>query len=128
MRQQQYQVWAIGDLLIRQEGSDVLNPEAGIGAVKPDGRMVVFQCPLIERLGVLRYRGRGRTLDMRKDRIEDERGLVREVLDVLREVTVEDREESQMVVLERHPVGEVQRPERSDPSLPSSAMASRPIS
>ena len=66
----------------------------------------------IERLGVLRYRGRRRAVDMRKDRVEDERGLVGEVLDVLLEIAVEDREEAQVVVLEGHPMGEMQRPDR----------------
>ena len=39
---------------VGQQNFDVLNPEARIGAVEPDGRIVVVQCPLIERLGVLR--------------------------------------------------------------------------
>src|SRR5438270_3227453 len=42
-------------LAIGQQGSNVQNRDAWIGTVKPNGRIVVFQCPLIERLGVLCY-------------------------------------------------------------------------
>ena len=73
---------------------------------------MLCQCPLIERLGVLCDRGWRRASDMRKDSIENERGLVCEVLDVLREITVVDREETDVVVLKGHPIGEMQRPKR----------------
>ena len=81
-------------LAIGQQGFDVLNREARIGAVKPDRRVVVCQCPLIERLGVLGDRGRRRTVDMWKESIENERGLVCKVLDVRLEITVVDCEEA----------------------------------
>ena len=77
--------------------------------------MVVLQPPLIERLRVLRY-WRGRcTDDMGKERVENERCLVGEVLEVLLHVAVEDGEEAEMVVLERHEVRDVERPDRVRP-------------
>ena len=48
---------------------------------------------------------------MWKESIEDVRGLVRKVLEVLLHVTVEDREEADVVVLEGHKVGDMQRPD-----------------
>ena len=54
-------------LAIGQQRSDVLNREAGIGAVEPDGRIVVVQSPLIERLGVLCDRGWRRADDVWKN-------------------------------------------------------------
>ena len=51
-----------------------------------------------------------RANDMWKESIEHERGLVGEVLEILLEITVEDREEAYVVVLKRHPMGEMQRP------------------
>ncbi len=87
-------------------------PRPGIGAVEPDGRIVVLQRPLIERLGVLRDWGGRPALDVREDCVEEHRSLLGEVLDVLLEVTVVDGEEGQVVVLERHPMSEMQRPKR----------------
>ena len=66
----------------------------------------------MERLGVLCYWGGRRANDMGKDRVEGDRSLLGEVLDVLLEITVVDGEEAQVVVLEEHPIGEVQRPNR----------------
>ena len=47
-----------------------------------------------------------------KSGIEHNRALVREVLDVLLEITVVDREEAHVVVLKGHPMGEMHRPNR----------------
>ena len=49
---------------------------------------------------------------MWKESIENVRGLVREVLEVLLHITVKDREEADVVVLEGHEVGDMQRPNR----------------
>ena len=80
--------------MIGQQGFDVLNREAWIGAVEPDRRIVVCQSPLIECFGVLCYGGWGRALYMWKESIEDERGLICKILDVLLEIAIVDREEA----------------------------------
>ena len=49
---------------------------------------------------------------MWKDRIEDERGLVCEVLNILRKFTAEDSEEAYRFLVEGHPMREVQRSDR----------------
>ena len=49
---------------------------------------------------------------MRKESIENVRGLVGKVLEVLLHITVKDREEADVVVLEGHEVGDMQRPNR----------------
>ena len=97
---------------IGQQGFDVLDREAWVGAVKPDGWVVVGQPPLVERLGVLGHRGRRAANDVGEESIENERGLVGKVLEVLVHITVEDGEEAYVVVLKRDKVGEMQRPQR----------------
>ena len=97
--------------VIGQQGPDVLDREAGVGAVEPDGWVVVRHPPLVERLGVLGHRGRRPANDVGEESIENERGLVGKVLEVLVHITVEDREEAYVVVLKRHKVGEMQRPQ-----------------
>ena len=47
-----------------------------------------------------------------KSSIENERGLVRKVLEVLLHITVVDREEAYVVVLKGHEMGDMQRPNR----------------
>ncbi len=47
---------------------------------------------------------------MWKESIESERGLVGEVLDVLLEITIEDGEEAQVIVLKGHKMAEMQSP------------------
>ena len=49
---------------------------------------------------------------MREERIEGEGGLVCKVLEVLLHITVEDGEEAYVIVLKRHKVGDMQRPDR----------------
>jgi hypothetical protein len=99
-------------LAVGQQGSDVQNREAWIGAVEPDRRIVIVQGPLIKCLGVLRYRGWRCANHMWKDGIKCERSLVRKIVDVLVKVTVVDRKEPDMVLLKAHPMREVQRSNR----------------
>ena len=61
---------------------------------------------------ILCHRGRRRTDDMRKESIESERGLVCEVLEVLLEIAVVDREEAYVVFLEGRKMGDMRRPYR----------------
>ncbi len=76
------------------------------------------QCPLIERLGVLCYWGWRRANDMWKEQYRKRSEVfVCEVLDVLREITVEDREEAYVVVLKGHKMGDMQRPNSIRPLI-----------
>ena len=67
--------------------------------------------PLIERAGVLRHRRRRRIVDVLEEGIEGERGLLCEVLEVLLHIAVVDGEEAQLIVLEAHEMGDMQRPD-----------------
>ena len=98
-------------LAIGQQGANVLNREARIGAVKPDRRIVVFRQYRMNDWTSFATGGGGAPLTLRKESIEDERGLCREVQNVPSQKAIEDGEEAQAIVLKRHPMGEMQRPD-----------------
>ena len=80
-------------LRVCNQGVNVLNRQARIGAVKPDGWKIVGLGPVKERLGILRHRGWRRSNDKFKKSVENWSEFHREVLDVLMERTVEDCKE-----------------------------------
>ena len=86
------------------------------------GGWLASNAQLVERLGVLGDRGRRRALDVREDGIEDERRLLREVLDVLREIPVVDREEAQWFFSKGTQSEKCSVPSESDASYASSRM------
>src|SRR5882762_3947528 len=86
---------------------DVLDTQAWIRLVEPDRSAIRSRCEVNELLEILSAGRRWRALGELEQQIENLPDILGEICDVLVERTVIDREETNLVVLERHELRKV---------------------